>query len=149
MNLREQSKAPQGRRTKTDGSASDYRQRASVLRAAPPAAFNESERAPLVWCGAFRRSGPAKARSMQLKNGIRIQRRGAENAEWRGGEVAEVPQMVSSDWPARLCVSPRSQRLCVKVSQTSTAWIGLKPELQTGGSWRAPFLFFRMHWEHE
>src|SRR5688572_32017107 len=76
---------------------------------------------------------PPSAVPMQLKNGIWIQRRGAENAEWRGGEVAEVPPMVSSDWPARLCVSPRSQRLCVKVSQTSTAWIGLKAGLQTSG----------------
>src|SRR5688572_18632209 len=32
---------------------------------------------------------------MQLKNGIRIKRRGAENAELRRGEAAEVSQMVS------------------------------------------------------
>src|SRR5439155_1417605 len=51
-----------------------------------------------------------RAVSMQLKNGIRIKRRGAENAELRRGEAAEVPRMVSSDWPAKLCVSPRSQR---------------------------------------
>jgi len=62
---------------------------------------------------------------MQLKNGIRIKRRGPENAELRRGEAAEVPRMVSSDWPAKLCVSPRSQRLCVKLSPVSTAWTRL------------------------
>src|SRR5438046_2217509 len=59
---------------------------------------------------------------MQLKSGIRIKRRGAENAELRRAEAAEVPQMLSSDWSAKLCVSPRSQRLCVMVSPASTAW---------------------------
>ncbi len=56
-----------------------------------------------------------RAVSMQLKNGIRIKRRGAENAELRRNEAAEVPKMVTSDSPEKLCVSPRSQRLCVKV----------------------------------
>ena len=60
-----------------------------------------------------------------VENGIRIKRRGAENSELRGGEAAEVAQRVSCDWPAALCGSPRSQRLCVKVSQASTPWTRL------------------------
>src|ERR1051326_2383461 len=62
---------------------------------------------------------------MQLEDGIRFKRRGAEIAELRRGAAAEVPQMVSSDGTAKICVSPRSQRLCVKISPASTAWTRL------------------------
>src|SRR6185369_7206383 len=65
---------------------------------------------------------------MQLKHGIRIKRRGAENSELRGGKAAEVPQMVNPDWPAKLCGSPRPERLCVSASQASTTWTPLRGE---------------------
>ena len=59
---------------------------------------------------------------MQLKNGIRLQRRGAENAERRRGEIGEAHPRVNADWFAKLCVSPRSRRLCVKLGPGSSAW---------------------------
>ena len=79
--------------------------------------------AQTAWSPGFsqsKRFEPPEAVSVQLKNGIRIKRRGAENSELRGGEAGEVPQRVSPDWSVTLCGSPRSQRLCVKVSQAST-----------------------------
>ena len=43
------------------------------------------------------------------------ERRGAEAAEFRRGETGEAHQKVGADGSAKLCVSPRSPRLCVKV----------------------------------
>ena len=43
------------------------------------------------------------------------ERRGAEAAELRRGETGEAHQKVGADGSAKLCVSPRSPRLCVKV----------------------------------
>jgi hypothetical protein len=59
---------------------------------------------------------------MQLKMEILPKRRGAKRAELRGGEAGENQQKVSADCPAKLSVSPRSQRLCVKFSPGSTTF---------------------------
>jgi hypothetical protein len=61
---------------------------------------------------------------MQLKNGIRLKRRGAEDAERRGMETAEEHQKVSVGLSVKLCVPPRSLRLGVNFSPDSTASSG-------------------------
>jgi hypothetical protein len=71
--------------------------------------------------------------SRQLKNGIRIKRRGAEDAERCGEETGEEHQKVNAGLSAKFCVSPRSRRLGVKVRPGSTVWFRLMEKVGGGG----------------